>query len=654
MVEGNISPQESTPISEPVANAGENYAFQADVARLLHTMVHSVYSDRAIFLRELISNAADACEKLRFEALSRPELTSNASGYSIRIEPNKARSQLAIQDNGIGMSRDELIKSLGTIAHSGTREYLAQNRSDAQLDAQRERSEDRGEASLIGQFGVGFYSAFMVADAVEVISRRAGGNEIWKWYSDGKGTYRIEPATGELLSNGTRVILSMKDDAKEFLEPYRLEQIIREHAAAIQIPIELVEHSDGEPRQVTDGAALWTRSKGAITKEEYTKFYQEFARQFDEPALTIHWRAEGRNEYTVLAFIPGSRPLDLFDPARKGRAKLYVRRVLINEDADLLPAWLRFARILVDAADIPLNLSRELVQKSPVLGAIKKAVTNRILQELSNLAKNDREKFDLIWKNFGAVIKEGLYEDPERRDQIFELARFHTTKSMDELRTLADYVSDLKTNQTAIYYIVGENQDRLAASPQLEGFRARDVEVLLLNDPVDAFWTTTALGFQGKPFKSITQGTSELKDIESIHPDAATEAAEPGAQFATLLAFAKQTLQDVVADVCSSDKLSESPACLVASATGMDRRLERILAEHGRLQEKSKPILELNPRHALITRLSERLQDKSNGELVEDAIWMLFDEARMIEGEGPSNPIAFRQRLFRLIAHKLD
>jgi molecular chaperone HtpG len=615
-------------------------------------MVHSVYSDRSIFLRELISNAADACEKLRFEGISNAALLPGEASFAIRIEPDTENSTLTIADNGIGMSRDDLIKALGTIAHSGTRDFLDRHGSRPEAGENEETPKDAIDSSLIGQFGVGFYSAFIVADHVDVISRRAGSDEVWKWSSNGGGSYRIEKADTDIRQSGTRVLLHIKSDAKEFLDSYRLESIIREHSAAIQIPIDIVGKTDDETRRVADGAALWSKPKSAISSEEYTEFYRDLARQFDEPALTVHWKAEGRNEYTVLAFIPGSRPLDLFDPARKGRAKLYVKRVLITEDADLLPAWLRFVRIVVDAADVPLNVSRELVQKSPIVAAIKKAVTNRILQELGNLAKNDADRFAEVWKNFGAVIKEGLYEDAERRDQIFEIARFATTNAATQTRSLRDYVADLKPNQTAIYYIAGDDAGRLTASPQLEGFRARGIEVLVLSDPVDAFWTTTALGFDGKPFKSITQSATDLKDIGE-QKDSVEDKPEHGAKVATLMAFAKQTLKDVAEDVRTSDKLSESPACLVASDKAMDRRLERILAEHGRLQEKSKPVLELNAEHELILKLSQRLQEKGEQSFIEDSIWMLFDEARMIEGEQPTDPVAFRQRLFRMMSHSL-
>ncbi len=648
----------STAASEPGSHGEGTHTFQADVARLLHMMVHSVYTERSIFLRELISNAADACEKLRFEAISSPDLIAGDPAFVITITPDKDRNILTISDNGIGMRQSELIEALGTIAHSGTRAFLDRQMSAAASAGAEspdgEAPDTASNSGLIGQFGVGFYSAFIVADNVVVTSRRAGTNEVWQWSSDGLGSYRIEKSDAENGPlRGTRVVLHLKADAKEFTETYRLESIVRQHSAAIQIPIDLIEKEGEETRRIADGSAIWSRSKSSIKPEEYTEFYRSLAHQFDEPALTIHWRAEGRNEYSVLAFIPGSRPMDLFDPARKGRARLYVRRVQITEDADLLPAWLRFVRVVVDAADVPLNVSRELVQKSPIVAAIKKAVTNRILQELANLAKNDAEMFAEVWKDFGAVIKEGLYEDAEQRDKIFEIARFASTASAEPTRTLKDYVEALKPNQTAIYYIAGEDAKQLAGSPQLEGFRARDVEVLILSDPVDAFWTSTALGFDGKPFKSITQGATDLSAIETTKP-AEKPTPENEAQFATFLAFAKQTLSEVAEDVRTSDKLSESPACLVASDKAMDRRLERLLAEHGRLPEASKPILELNPGHALVKQIAEKLTNQTDKAPIEDAIWLLFDEAKLVDGDKPADLQAFRQRLFRVMSRMLN
>lgn len=647
------------------AASQKSHAFQADVSRLLHLMVHSVYSDRDVFLRELISNASDACEKLRFEAIADPGLATDAGEPAISITIDKDAATLTVQDNGIGMNDADLADALGTIANSGTRAYLeklkqqeaAQKGGAAAGDAEEEIEAETGApagsaASLIGQFGIGFYSAFMVAGTVDVISRKAGEDKAWKWSSQGEGTYTLaEVDTGEAPAIGTRVILHMRDDAKDFLETWKLESIIRQYSGSITIPVELFDKPDAEARQVTDGAALWTRSKNDITSDQYTEFYREISRQFDEPDLTIHWRAEGRHEYTVVAFIPGSRPMDLFDPARKGRARLYVRRVLITDDADLLPGWLRFVRVVVDSADMPLNVSREMIQKTPVFTAIQKAVANRIVQELKKVAKDDPEKFAKIWDNFGAVLKEGIYEDFERRDDLFEIARFETTASGEGRRSLADYVKDLRPNQTAIYYIAGDNAKRLTASPQIEGFKKRGIEVLILSDPVDSFWVSNALGYDGKPFKSATQGAVDLKDIPLTDPEEKPDAdTSKTPEIAAFIELARQTLGDDVEEVRTTDRLADSPACIVAPDSGMDRRLERLLAEHGRTQERSKPVLEINPDHQLIKGLAAKAVAPEHKALLEDAVWLLYDEAKLADGEHPADMAAFANRLFALMS----
>ena len=631
--------------------AGHTRAFQADVARLLHLMVHSVYSDRDIFLRELLSNAADACEKLRYEALADPALA--AAPFKITISIDKDAQKLAIEDNGIGMSEEDLADSLGTIARSGTRAFLDRVSAGAQGPKTAEESQESADpgVDLIGQFGIGFYSAFMVADHVDVLTRRAGSNEAFLWRSDGKGSFSIAPLPlEEAPVHGTRVVLHLNDASKDYLEPGRIEQIVREHSSALTAPIELIESKGAEPRRLTDGAALWTKPKSSISEHDYTEFYRDLARQFDEPALTVHWRAEGRHEYAVLAFVPGSRPLDLFDPARQGRAKLYVRHVLITDDAEVLPRWLRFVRLVVDSADLPLNVSREMIQESPIFAAIKKGVANRILQELTKLADSEPEKFASVWDHFGSVLKEGLYEDPEKRDALFALARFATSTHPSGGRSLKDYVAGLQENQTAIYYLLGEDVKRLAASPQIEGFRARGIEVLLLPDPIDAFWVATAVGFDGKPFKSVTQGAADIKSVplQKKEGDDAASEEPPAARLATLFALMKQVLTDAVEDVRASDRLSESPACLVASDHGPDRRLERLLADHGQLGGTTKPVLEVNPTHPLIKALVG-LVGGPDKQKIEDIIWLLFDEARLMEGEKPADAPHFATRLTRVL-----
>jgi molecular chaperone HtpG len=632
--------------SESATLTGERHVFQADVARLLHLMVHSIYSERDIFLRELISNAADACEKLRYEANSNPSLIGDGAPFAIRVALDPDASTLSVEDNGVGMSREDLALALGTIANSGTRAFLEKVKS-----AEKGENPEAGAAELIGQFGIGFYSAFMVADQVVVETRRAGEDLAWRWTSEGKGAYEIAPLELDKAPlHGARVILHLNAESKSFLEAHKIESIINEHSSAVATPIDLIDKPGDEPRRLGEGAALWTKNKAEITPEQYKEFYQELAGQFDEPALTVHWRAEGRAEYTVLAFVPGSRPFDLFDPARKGRAKLYSRRVLISRDADLLPGYLRFVRLVVDSPDLPLNVSREMVQESHLFAAIKKGVANRLLQDIAKLAESDPEKFAELWKNFGAVLKEGLYEDPERRDVLLKLARFATTAEKEAKRSLADYVAALRPNQTAIYYIAGEGAERIAASPQLEGFRARGVEVLLLSDPIDAFWVQTAVGYDGKPFKSATQGAADIKSIDLI--DGAKAPEENAGAVADFVALAKQTLEAVVEDVRVSERLSESPACLVAPEYGPDLRLQQILASHGQAPGAIKPVLEINPSHPLVLALEARAKagDKS---LFEDAVWLLFDEARLMDGDPPQDAAAFANRLTRILGKAL-
>ena len=457
-------------------NPAESRPFEADVAKLLQLMVHSVYSEKSVFLRELISNAADACERLRYEAIAAPALLGDDAKPRITLTVDAEKRQLMVEDNGIGMSRDEMIEALGTIARSGTKAFIDR----------LEAAKSEEETALIGRFGVGFYSAFMVAERVEVFSRRAGTDAAYVWSSDGKGSFAVSPAEAAYAPlRGTRVVLHLMEDAKSYTERATLERLIRAQSGHVPVPIAIMEKPGAELAEITDGAALWAKPKSAITAADYTDFYRSIAGQFDEPAHTIHFHAEGRHDYTSLLFVPGSRPFDLFDPDRKGRIKLYVKRIFITDDADILPRYLRFIRGLVDSADLPLNVSREKIQESPLLAAIRKGATSRVLAELERLADKEPEAYTKIWDLFGVVLKEGVYEDFERRDALLALARFKTTGPADTWRSLKDYVAAFKPNQTAIYYLAGDDLARLKSSPHLEGFRARGIEVLLLADPVE-------------------------------------------------------------------------------------------------------------------------------------------------------------------------
>ena len=622
-------------------SAPETHAFEADVSKLLHMMVHSVYSDKDVFLRELISNAADACEKLRYEAISDPALFGDDPQPRITLALDKEAGTIVVEDNGIGMSAADMGETLGTIARSGTRAFMDKLTADKNGEGQQ----------LIGQFGVGFYSAFMVAGSVDVVSRRAGTDEAARWSSDGLGMYTIAPVdTAEAPARGTRVTLHLLDDAKTYAERYTVERIVKAQSGHVPVPIFIKEvGSEEEERQVADGAALWTKAKSDISEEDYADFYRSVAGQFDKPALTLHYRAEGRHEYSVLTFIPETKPFDLFDPDRKGRIKLYVRRVFITDEAEILPRYLRFVGGLVDSADMPLNMSREMIQDSPVLSAIQKGVSNRILSELDKIATSDPDRYGAIWENFGAVLKEGLYEDFERRAQLLGLARFKTSTSNGEWRSLKDYAASLKDNQTSIYYATGTDLDRIAQSPQLEGFNARGIEVLLLPDQVDSFWTTVGVDYDGKPFKSVTQGATDLSLIPLAEGSAAADA--PNKDVSSFISFAKDVLAEQVSDVRVSDRLTTSAVCIVASESAMDLQLERMLAAAGQAPERAKPVLEVNAGHALIAKLG---QTGASDEERADLAFLLFDEARIAEGQPPADPRAFAERLERLMAKSLS
>jgi len=622
-------------------NTAESHVFEADVARLLHMMVHSVYSDKDVFLRELISNAADACEKLRYEAIAEPALLAKDPDSRILLTLDADGNKLIVEDNGIGMSREEMIEALGTIARSGTRAFMER------IEAQKQ-----GEgAQLIGQFGVGFYSCFMVADRVDVVSRRAGAEEAWLWSSDGKGGYSVAPIdVTDAPARGTRITLHLMEAAKSYASRWSVERIVKEQSGHVPVPIKIAEKPGDEATQLTDGTALWTKSKNDITTEEYTDFYRGISGQYDEPALTVHFRAEGRHEYSALAFVPGSQPFDLFDPDRKGRMKLYVKRVFITDEAELLPRYLRFVRGLVDTNDLPLNVSREMIQESAILSAIRKGVTNRIITAIEKLAESDQYAFLKLWENFGSLIKEGIHEDFERRAQLLALSRFRTTASGDGYRSLADYVKDAKEGQEAIYYLVGGSVEQLKASPQLEGFRARGIEVLLLSDSVDSFWVMNAPEFEGKGLKSITQGSADLAQFKKLDEDKA-ENASASTEVQAFIDFAKEKLADEVSDVRASDRLIESAVCLVASEQGYDRQLEKILQGAGRLQSGAKPILEINMDHPVVKAIAAKIDAPS---LRDDAAFLLLDQARVLDGDKPADPRAFAERLARVMEKALQ
>ena len=615
----------------------ETRSFQAEVSRLLDIVAHSLYSEKEIFLRELISNASDACDRLRYAALTEPALAEGDMSYRVVLAPDKSTRTLTVADNGIGMNREELIENLGTIARSGTAAFVNQLSGDARKDM-----------SLIGQFGVGFYSAFMVAETVEVKSRKAGESQGWRWVSDGKGEFVIEPCPE--AARGATIVVHLREGESDFLEPARLRSIVRTYSDHIGLPIVLKDA--GKDETINTASALWTRPRSQITQEQYNEFYHHVGHSFDDPWLTLHAKAEGMLEYTSLLFVPSVKPFDLFDPERKSRLKLYVRRVFItDEGTDLLPPYLRFLRGVVDSEDLPLNISREMLQSNPMASRIRQQLTKRVLTELGKKAGEAPDEYSKFWDNFGAVLKEGLYEDREHRDELLGLARFRST-ARDELVSLDDYVAAMRPGQDAIYTITGDNLDVAKRSPQLEGFRARGVEVLLMTDPIDEFWVPGIGTYKDKPFKSATRGGVDLDKITPPEDDK-DEKPEPPAKLASLIAIFKLALGDAVKDVRSSDRLTDSAVCLVAEEGDMDMHLERLLKQHRQLDTMSKRILELNPRHQLIGRLAATVGQAGASDQLSEFAWLLLDQARIVEGEQLPDPAAFARRLSTLLERGL-
>lgn len=609
----------------------EKLSFQAEVSKLLHIVTHSLYSNKEIFLRELISNASDACDKLRYESQTDSSLSEGDSDFRITLKVDKDAKTLTIADNGIGMNHDDLINNLGTIAKSGTEAFLKAAEESGKTDV-----------NLIGQFGVGFYSSFMVADKVVVTTRKAGEDKAWAWESNGEGEYTITDANRD--SHGTTIVMHLREDQGEYLEDMRLRNIVTTYSDHIDIPIVLL----GEEEETLNSAsAIWTRAAKDISEEQYKEFYHHVAHAFDEPWLTMHNKVEGVIEYTNLLFIPGSRPMDLFTPERKNHLKLYVNRVFITDDCDeVIPQYLRFVRGVVDSGDLPLNVSREMLQHNPVLAKIKAGLTKKVLGELKKKAEKDAEGYSTFWDTFGPVMKEGIYEDFAHQKDCLKLARFKSTHG-DEWVSLAEYVERMKEGQDQIYYISGEDLDSLKRSPQLEGFKAKGVEVLFMTDPIDEFWIPAVSQFEEKSFQSITKGGADLSKIKKDGDDAEDDKKEDAADkdaIDRLCAAFKVVLGDEVQEVRSTDRLTDSAVCIVAGESAMDRNLQRMLKQHGQEVPNEAPILELNPTHSLIKKLVDLSVDGTN-QTLDDAAHLLLDQARIIEGETVPDMTAFAKRL---------
>ncbi len=613
----------------------ETIEFKAEVAKVLDIVIHSLYSHKEIFLRELISNATDACDKLRYAALLHPELASK-DAFKITLIPNKKEKTLTIKDNGIGMNKEDLINHLGTIARSGSAEFIQSLSGDKQKDM-----------ALIGQFGVGFYASFMVADKVIVHTKKAGDTMGYTWESNGLGSFSINE-NKELDKNGTSIILHLKKEALEYLDPIRIRFLVKQYSDHISIPVVLEEN--GKEETLNTASALWTRPKSEITPEQYKDFYQSVSHAFDNPWMTLHYRAEGAIEYTALLFIPEKAPFNLFQPDRKSNIQLYVNRVFISDDIpDFMPYFLRFVCGVIDTKDLPLNVSREMLQQTPVLTKIKTGLTRRILSELKKRAEKSDE-YNAFWNQFGIVFKEGLYEPNNQQTEIADLCRFHTL-NQPGLVSFEEYVKKMPKEQEYIYYITGSDLETLRHNPQLEGFTARGLDVLLLTDPIDEFWTQTFTEFKGKKIVSVMHAGAELNKIKpAIEKDSAALSSE---QEAALIKKMKDVLESQV-DIQATDRLTKSAVALITPAGQMSMHLERLMHAHGQQTNfNSQRILQINPKHPLILKLADLMNNTSLSEQFKDTVLMLFDGALLAEGEPIKNPAAYTERLNKILLNGL-
>ncbi len=616
----------------------QTLSFQAEVKQILHLVTHSLYSNKEIFLRELVSNASDACDKLRFEALDKAELFEDAPNLEVRVWFDEAAKTITIRDNGIGMNAEEAVANLGTIAKSGTREFMA-----------KLEGEQKKDANLIGQFGVGFYSGFIVADRLTVETRRAGAaaSEGVRWSSEGSGDFEVE--TIDRAQRGTDVILHLREGEEEFLSAWKLKSIISKYSDHISLPVlmpkqkwdeekkEQVTTDEWEP--VNKAAALWSRSKSDITDAQYQEFYKQISYDQEAPLAYTHNRVEGRTEYTQLLYVPAKAPFDLWNRDKRGGVKLYVKRVFIMDDAEaLMPVYLRFVKGVIDSADLPLNVSRELLQESRDVKAIREGSTKRVLSMLEDVAENQKDKYGEFWKQFGVVLKEGVGEDHQNQERLAKLLRFASTQA-DEGVSLADYVGRMKEGQESIYYVTADTLATAKNSPQLEVFRKKGIEVLLLTDRVDEWMLSHLYEFDGKPLASVAKGGVDLGKLQDEEEKKAAEATAEALK--PLLERLKTTLKDRAKDVRTTTRLVDSPACVVVDEGDMSGHLARMLKQAGQSAPKSQPILEINPEHALI----KRLDSAEGSERFDDLAHILFDQALLAEGGQLEDPAAYVRRV---------
>jgi molecular chaperone HtpG len=621
----------------------ETHKFETEVQQLLHLMIHSLYSDKEIFLRELISNASDAADRLRFESLTNDQLISDGPELAIHVTIDKKKKTITVSDNGIGMSRDEVVENIGTIARSGTKEFVDALTGDQTQDA-----------NLIGQFGVGFYSVFMVAEKVVLTTRKAGSSpgEAVHWESDGSGKYTIENVTKD--TRGTDIVLTLRSDQKEFLDSFRLRSIIGKYSDHISLPIRMPASNDADKKQKTEkldwetvnkGSALWTRNKKDVSQDDYQAFYTTLSYDPEPPLSVIHNRVEGKLEYTILLFIPSKAPFDLWDRERRHGVKLYVRRIFIMDDAEqLMPAYLRFIRGVVDSADLPLNVSREFLQKNKDIDKIRAGSVKKVLAELKRLSAKEPEQYHTYWEQFGRVFKEGIIEDHDNRQTINKLLRFASTKDGTDKQTvsLEDYVNRMPASQKAIYYLTADTYGAATQSPHLEIFRKNDIEVLLLSDPIDEWVVNHLTEYNDKPLKSVAKGALDLDQV--VDED---EKDRREKEYGSILTRFKEILKDQVKDVRITHRLTDSPACLVADENDIGTNLERILKSIGQSAPEYKPILELNPDHPMISDL-----DPDNND-IEDWAYVLFDQAALSEGAQIKEPAVYVRRVNQLLSQHI-
>jgi molecular chaperone HtpG len=627
----------------------ETMGFQTEAKQLLHLMIHSLYSNKDIFLRELISNASDACDKLRFEGLQKPELLEGGDELVVRIEVDEEANTIAIIDNGIGMNRDQIVAHLGTIARSGTAEFCNALSGDEKKDSQ-----------LIGQFGVGFYSGFLVADKLVVESRAAGeaADQAVRWSCDGEAEFVVENI--EQAERGTKVILHLKEDAREYASDWRLRSLVKKYSDHIAVPVEMLKPTpppaEGESEEdivdvpefqrVNTATAMWTRPRSELSDEDYIEFYKHISHDFQDPLTWSHNRVEGKFDYTSLIYIPSHAPFDLYNRDGAKGLKLYIQRTFIMDDAEqFLPMFLRFIKGVVDCSDLPLNVSREILQDSPAVDSIRSALTKRVLDQLTKMAKEQPEDYKKIWEAFGSVLKEGPAEDFANKEKIAGLLRFSSTRDGDDLVSLADYVATMKTGQDKIYYLIAETDVAARNSAYLEIFRKQGIEVLLLSERVDE-WTMSSLQeFDGKPLQDISRGELDLGELGESNEEADKESTTISDD---LLGRIKTVLADQVDDVRSTTRLTESPACLVLGEGDVGPQMRKILEAAGQPVPETKPVLEINPDHQLLARL----QDEQDNDKVEDLVGVMFDQAVLSAGEQLENPALFVQRLNRLLFSK--